>query len=152
MDCRRIRQNLPAYLDSELSRPDMITVEAHVADCTVCRKELDALEKTWERIARLAPIQPSPDFRARFWERVRQEDAQKDSLWGWLRVPRLVPVLGILAVWSLGVTGTLVVYGNHSHRAPTPTEQSVSIFTSPYPQNSIEHVFLKGSTTEGNHL
>lgn len=152
MNCETIQRELSAYQDGELKAIQMKSVEDHLAGCSSCRQELQRLTQVWNLLDALPTVQPSSDFRARFWEKVRQDEIRKENLWGWLQWPRLAPVAGALAVWLLGITSGLFVFGNRTHQSPTPTERSVSIFTAPYPQNSIEQVFLKGSPTEGKNL
>src|SRR5205823_6464724 len=41
-DCVRVRDELRAYLDGEVSRDERATIESHVGSCPACRAELDA--------------------------------------------------------------------------------------------------------------
>lgn len=153
MNCASVRELLPAFHDEELTLTEMEGIRSHLAGCSSCQRESNLLTKTWDMLGSLEPIQPSPNFRARFWEKVRQEEARRENLWGWLKWPRLVPAAaGLMAIWFLGITSGLAVFGNRHQHPVTPTEQGVSIFTASYPQNSIEQVFLKGSPNGGRNL
>src|SRR5437763_13397944 len=57
MDCRQIHHWLDQYLDGDLAAPERERLEAHVAVCPGCRRELDALAAA-ERALR------TPEFRA----------------------------------------------------------------------------------------
>lgn len=100
MNCKEVQELLPAYEGMVLTAPETAEVKNHLATCKSCQREFDLLSATWAMLEVLEPIQPSADFRARFWEKVRQEEEKKS----WLPVPRLVPVLaGFLGVWVVGV-------------------------------------------------
>jgi anti-sigma factor RsiW len=100
MDCAKIQEQLVAYLDGELDPQEKAGCESHLAGCPLCLKEKETLERTWQLLESAPSIEPSPAFRARFWERVRQEEQS----WSGLAFPRLVPAMaGLLAVWVVGV-------------------------------------------------
>lgn len=158
MDCERIQEELPAYQDKELPEPRMASIRSHLAGCANCRGEMKALTETWGLLGSLEPVQPSADFRARFWERIRQEAAQHRTLWERLalgrsptdwRPPtgrfggRFTPVLaGVMALWILGIAGGVLLFERRLARGPDPGRTALEIFTSPYPPNSIEQIYL----------
>ena len=73
MDCRKIKELIPIYLDQELSSDDHRLVETHLHTCPACMAEARALEKSWEVLGELDEIEPDPQYMARFW---RSLDAQ----------------------------------------------------------------------------
>jgi anti-sigma factor RsiW len=50
MNCNLAHLQVHAYLDSELAAPDAMAFEAHLMDCSACRKEFEALLATAETI------------------------------------------------------------------------------------------------------
>lgn len=100
MDCAKIQQQLVPYLDGELGPQERAQCESHLKACAICQKEKEILEHTWQILAASPSIEPSPAFRAKFWERVRQEEESPS----WLSFPRLVPAMAsFLAVWTVGI-------------------------------------------------
>lgn len=100
MDCSKIQEQLVAYLDGELGLQEKAECQSHLAGCLLCREEKETLERTWRLLEAASSIEPSSVFRARFWEKVRQEEQS----WSWLAFPRLVPAMArLLAVWVVGV-------------------------------------------------
>ena len=145
MNCKDIHRLLSAYQDKEISPVEASALEAHLAGCQACATEHRRFSQAWDMLGSLASIAPSPDFKARFWERVREEEA-KPRLWDWLRWPRLVPALaGGMALWVLGIGGGVLLFERHTAQAMPATNTALRIFTAPYPPNSIEQVYLQGS-------
>ena len=68
MDCHKIKQILPIYLDHELSADDHRLVEAHLRVCPDCRVEVQELEKSWEMLGELDDIKPDSQYITRFWQ------------------------------------------------------------------------------------
>lgn len=100
MDCAKVQEMLAACLDDELGSSDKAGCSAHLKTCDSCRKEKELLERAWQFLEAAPPIEPSAAFRAKFWERVRQDEESTS----WLSFPRLVPALaGFMAVWVVGV-------------------------------------------------
>ena len=116
MDCKAIQDLLPAYQDQELASGEMAAVRTHLSGCPTCASELRLFSQSWDMLGTLETIQPSPDFRTRFWERVRQEETRSD-LWDWIRWPRLVPALaGFIGIWLVGISLGVATF-MHSHPA-----------------------------------
>lgn len=51
MKCREVRGVLVAYLDSEAGPSERRSVDAHIAECTACERELAALARTQVQVA-----------------------------------------------------------------------------------------------------
>lgn len=73
MDCRKIKQIIPVYLDHELSSGDHRLVAEHLRTCPDCLAEAQAMEKSWDLLGELDEIKPDPQYISRFW---RALDAQ----------------------------------------------------------------------------
>jgi anti-sigma factor RsiW len=89
---------LPAYLDHAMDGPAAARIKDHLNACAECRAEEQALAASWNALAALAPIEPSPDFRARFWARIRREEDEAAYSWR-----RLAPLFaGFAGLWAAG--------------------------------------------------
>ncbi len=100
MASNHIADLLSAYLDGELSAAEEARVKSHLAACPACRTEEHELTVSWGLLGSLQPIEPSPAFRARFWERVKREE----EAWQWFSWSRLAPVFaGFMGIWVAGV-------------------------------------------------
>jgi predicted anti-sigma-YlaC factor YlaD len=130
MNCDEIRILLPAYQGKTLQAGELKMLKTHLASCAACRNESRVFTDLWDALGALPTIQPSPEFRARFWQRVRDEDV-KDS---WLTFPRLVPAFaGLLGVWIVGVTlGATLFMRTHD-----------STVDWSHPSTSISNAYLK---------
>jgi len=68
MDCEQTREEFSALLDGELDAQVRAAVEAHLAGCAACLRELDRLKRV-DQAYRALPPQAAPDVLA---ERVRE--------------------------------------------------------------------------------
>jgi predicted anti-sigma-YlaC factor YlaD len=144
MTCEQIQEKLPAYQDGELSAENEKAIKTHLDVCEVCRKEEKLLSESWEMLGDLKSIEPSPNFEARFWARVRQEESKQT---GWRSLlPAALGLAGMAAVWVIGVTGGFLLFENHNRKEVALINPS-SVVTSPYPPNSIEQIFMKNQTS-----
>jgi hypothetical protein len=77
---------------------------AHLAECDICRREVDVLSATLDDAKQVSVPEPSPLFWNHFSERVRTaiEDAPASAWPGWLRWQVLAP-LGAVAMIILGL-------------------------------------------------
>ena len=142
MDCEKIRELLTAYQDGVLPANEAAEIKTHLLGCQGCQTEERLLKETWNMLNVLEPIEPSPDFRARFWERVREEE-RKTS---WLSFPRLVPVMaGVLGVWVVGVgLGSYLFFRSpRSQMASTTSIQQKGFFDD---ASSLGKAYLKRMT------
>lgn len=146
MKCEEIKNLLPAYQDGELSPGKAEETRVHLTGCASCQKEEQLLSTTWDLLGSLEPIEPSPDFRARLWEKIRAEEERKPR---WQLAPRYVYAFGFVAVWFFGVgIGSLVFL-----RSPNVRSMSQPISSAPFQftnSSSIENVYLnrwKGGRT-----
>lgn len=90
MTCKQIQSQLSAYIDGDLSTIEKEQVEAHLADCPVCHKELADLKET------VALLQSTPQMTAseKFLQQVNaQIDVQQSASPIWKRVRRFPSLL-----------------------------------------------------------
>ena len=93
MNCKKVKRRLSAYLDEELNYKEKLIVEEHLKECINCRNEFNVLSNQNKMLAKIETIEPSINFKTRFWEKIRDEKSI-------VRIPRLswipVPVMSIL--------------------------------------------------------
>src|SRR5260370_12037637 len=69
MNCRKVRANLPGYLDGTLSpsarRDEHARVSAHLETCATCQAELDRYRRLSALMSRTAAAAPSADLALR---------------------------------------------------------------------------------------
>ena len=90
MNCREVQERLVAYLDGEVAPSERELIQAHLAGCDACRRELAALSATRSRVSRFlqmkaAQAAPSPQAWSRLQARLSKKAPRK--LWP----QRLVP-------------------------------------------------------------
>jgi anti-sigma factor RsiW len=102
MDCKKVCKQLSAYNDKELTQQEAARVDEHLRGCPSCLKELAAFA-AGDALLKAAPqVQVSPDFRARFWQKVKEEGAvQRQGIFErfilrWLPVPVLASATIVL--------------------------------------------------------
>lgn len=102
MNCDMISSKLSAYLDRELPEQEAKAVAAHVAECARCVALLREYSQTEAFLNKSKPIQPSTDFRARFWQKAREEASTGTQAFALRLIARLIPVpLAIAALLLL---------------------------------------------------
>jgi len=102
-ECDAIRAWLSAYLDGEITSRRREAVEAHLAGCDACRRELADLRQVSACLQVWQAPEANPELSARFAERLtarsRQQADGKNRLAGpWLR-----------AAWSVGLAACLAI-------------------------------------------
>jgi anti-sigma factor RsiW len=140
MASTHVTEFLSAYLDNALDAATASRVKTHLRTCPECRNEERLLAVSWSLLGSLEPVQPSPDFRARFWEKVRAEEDKKRS---WLSWPRLVPAFaGIVGVWLTGVGLGLYFF---MQEPPVPARRAdlLSPWARAYDVSSLGAAYLK---------
>ena len=97
---------LSAFADGGLDGAEHEAVEAHVASCTPCADEVNAVRALLVEVRRL-PVETQKDdaFFRDFGREVRLacERAESKSLWTWLRKPALIAGFCAAATLILGV-------------------------------------------------
>jgi hypothetical protein len=76
LKCRQAQQLLSAYLDGELAAAQAAALETHLAACSACRQELEALRALSESLGEiLRRVEPPADLLDRIMARVREIQA-----------------------------------------------------------------------------
>jgi hypothetical protein len=116
------RANLVAYLDGELADPDARVITTKLAHSATARREVDALEKTWDLLEYLPRPKASEDFTARTMSQVLHGDVQTNEFGSTaLRIARRAGsvLLGItlgLLTFAIGYAFMQWVWPNPSAR------------------------------------
>ncbi|HXE71975.1 MAG TPA: zf-HC2 domain-containing protein [Candidatus Nitrosotenuis sp.] len=91
-NCDQVRPLLAAYDEGDLAEAEAQRLERHLKACSACRQELSRMREAWHLLGQWPDLEPSPDYRARFWRRVAQEESRR------LRWPGLL--LGRRLAWA----------------------------------------------------
>jgi hypothetical protein len=98
MSCEIIKTDMPALLAEELSEDERCRIRLHLEDCSLCRTEMAALEKTWKHMDLWEIEEPSVAVRAGVMAAAREEFEDVHIPW-WSNLQRSVifqTVLGAL--------------------------------------------------------
>jgi anti-sigma factor RsiW len=108
-NCQDIQPELSACIDGELTPPQRAEVEAHVASCPRCQRELAELKALAAGMAALPKLQPPPRFLAEVRRKIARGHEPELVSWldylfrpFWLKVPLeavALVVIGMFAVW-----------------------------------------------------
>jgi hypothetical protein len=100
---------MSAYIDSMTSTEEALRLEAHLAQCATCQRELQSLSSLRYMVARVEPM-PIPEDLA-LATRVKLSQARNRSRWDWVDA-QLNNVLKPLAMPAfLGVSVTMLCFG-----------------------------------------
>lgn len=83
MNCQRAQEQMSERLDGLLAGQQAQAFEAHLQGCALCRQEWAELEASWRLLGQLPELEPGPLFRARVWEKIRQQPDSAPSMWNW---------------------------------------------------------------------
>lgn len=108
MKCRKVKRKLSAYLDNELNSKVKQFISQHLQKCEHCQNELNSLLQQDKYLLQLETIEPSSDFRVKFWQKVdsleqveiRKVDTGKIPSLTWLPIPAM-SILIVLIIFHL---------------------------------------------------
>lgn len=113
--CERTGTELVAFLDDELGPDERRPVAEHLADCLVCRREMDRLATLQSWLGDLPKVEPSPTFAADFARRLAAEPTPIASRRGATRgFAWMIPALAAAAVLALALRSFLGIPGPSS--------------------------------------
>ncbi|WP_210516765.1 zf-HC2 domain-containing protein [Hymenobacter terricola] len=132
MNCESTKAQLADYLSGQLPEAEQQALEAHLAECTGCGEELEAVQRVWRTLGKVTTPEPSPNLRPEFYAMLAEfKDTltpepthSPKGLWRWLRelqIPQ--PALRLaysLALLTMGVVGG---YWLNNRPANTPANQ-----------------------------
>jgi putative zinc finger protein len=98
MDCKRLREVLDLYVDHELAPDAMVQANAHIAECSACRRAVEGLSRLREAVRSAAgPAEPCPELSARV------RDMTSSSRRRAIAVPAVAAALVVAAILTLYV-------------------------------------------------
>ncbi len=127
MNCREVHRLFVAYLDHEVIPSEQTMIEAHLAGCASCERDLSALRSTRSRLneslrTQAAQAAPSPQAFTRLQARLAEEaraPSSRLSAWPKRSVPKRGPttasqhkgVIRMKTRWRIasGIAGAIVV-------------------------------------------
>ncbi len=62
MNCKKAQQNIPAYVEHELSPAMVEKMRAHLSDCEACRREVEILQRYLQRMKELPAVAAPENF------------------------------------------------------------------------------------------
>jgi len=119
MRCRRARDLMPARLDGELSREELVEVEEHLAWCSTCRAEWQKIRAV-DQLFKSAPARSAPThLRTQIMTRIDRREQARRAIAGGLALAlgatavallTAIPIaLGLLE--NLGIAPALLIGG-----------------------------------------
>jgi anti-sigma factor RsiW len=78
MQCDRAQEFFSDFLDQTIDRPLAVAVEAHLAECSGCRRELEALQSTCELLSAMPEVEPPADGA---WQVMRELQKLRVEQW-----------------------------------------------------------------------
>jgi len=95
MNCHDVKENLIELLAQGPADP---ALAAHVKECRDCARELESLRATMALMDEWQAPEPSPYFLTRLHAHVREEQAQPQPWYAWLRRPAMAVSLAAVLV------------------------------------------------------
>lgn len=96
MFCRNVRNNLSAYLQGELEPGTASSIEAHLAKCPSCRKELEKIQDGIRMAERLQLLAAPEELWQSIGEQIRQHKVLAEPVLKRSLVPRFALALGVV--------------------------------------------------------
>ena len=80
MDCKHIRERLPAYREEDVGSEEKRAIGQHLSSCQQCSRALDDLKKAEELVKRLPEVEPPAWMTQKVMARVRAEEEKKKGI------------------------------------------------------------------------
>ena len=77
MDCKHIRERLPAYREEDVGLEEKRAIGQHLSSCQQCSRALDDLKKAEKLVKRLPEVEPPAWMTQKVMARVRAEEEKK---------------------------------------------------------------------------
>ncbi len=111
--CRKIKRRLSVFIDGEATPELEGKIRDHIKSCSMCRREMEELERIWNLIENVSVPEPLPHYYTRLRANIRSNVRPR---WRFKWEEVLVPVTTV-AVMAFGIfLGTLLLK-NHDQLA-----------------------------------
>lgn len=128
MNCENIKLLLIDYIYKEISESDKTELEAHLALCSTCREELQALQNTSKQLKAWPDI--NPKFNLVFVEEKTSIQSWVSEHFGWLKTLFLKPGLAI-AITCFVIFLVLAAFNTQLTYQAGEFKLSMSLFSRP---------------------
>ncbi len=107
MNCDQVQEKLSEYLENALGEEEQNGLTTHLALCTQCRADAEALRRAIRSVSSLPSVDPPPGLSTKIMAKIR-EDAERPGLWRRLfpSMPMKVP----LHAAAILIIGGIAVY------------------------------------------
>jgi len=95
-NCEKIRSELVAYLDGELSSADADSVRRHLETCVHCQEETKLLADVAESLSRLPVLKPRADYLGRLQAGIYRRERRI-----WITRAAVLAPLAAMLLWAL---------------------------------------------------
>lgn len=122
MKCIRVRKELSAYIDGEVSARRRAAIDNHLEECPDCKQYEESLSRTVKSVRQVERIEPS----AEFWSATMRRIRALAQMPGYMPVvaPRLAPALvACVAIALCFVVGWIALSAGRA--APGPTDEEM---------------------------
>ncbi|MDJ0787117.1 MAG: zf-HC2 domain-containing protein [Myxococcota bacterium] len=149
----RLREQLSAYVDGQLSSRELRRLDRHLARCADCRQELDSLRRTVDLLRELPPVELPQGLETRLMAHLDHRSAEQDRGRGprWLRLGATATSLAGAALLALVFVDVDVRLGWPGDPALTEGDlESITLSQRPYERRDAPSLFLpSGAGTVG---
>lgn len=134
MNCQECQEQLPSYIEQELTPLDRGRLEAHVDSCAACQGELTELKKVVNGMRTLPAVAVPSNFRGKVWQRIESPSvSHRLREWilepGPLRLPVGALATAVVAILVVQVSRTTLP--QLQRRQLAPSQQSLMVGWAP---------------------
>lgn len=105
MDCKQFKESHFAFVDDTLPGVELVRMEMHLTECDTCAKHDATVRRSLMLFRSLPAIQPSPDFRRRLDQKLRDARHADTVALHAERSLRLAATVAVSSVVMLGYIG-----------------------------------------------
>ncbi|MBW1824873.1 MAG: zf-HC2 domain-containing protein [Deltaproteobacteria bacterium] len=102
--CKKVRKNLPAFINNQLDKEKVKTIEQHFNICPICRKEAEDIRLTWNLLAEHTIEKDFPDLTNSILEYIEREGRKVSLFQNIIEKFTLLPAPALcLLIFLLGI-------------------------------------------------
>jgi hypothetical protein len=105
MDCRDFQENHFAFVDDTLPGIELVGMQMHLNECEKCARQDANVRRSLMLFRNLPPIEPSPDFSARLYQKLEHAKAEDAVALHAGRSRRFAAAVAITSIVMLGYIG-----------------------------------------------